>query len=269
MTPDGPDMDEVERLVADPAVKGMWCVPVYSNPDAITYSEETCKRLAAMKTAPDFRLMWDNAYSLHHLDPEKIQERVPSMLALCAEAGHPERPFCFQSTSKIRFAGGGIAALAASEANLAWFNKILSMQTICFDKLNQLRHVRFLQNLDRIKDIMVQHAAILRPKFAIVDEVLTAAFGESGLCRWTKPNGGYFVALYVQPGTAKRVVQLAADCGVKLTPAGSAYPYGNDPDDSHIRLAPSFPSKKDIRDAMEVLVACVRLAALEKEQATL
>ncbi len=265
MTATGPDMDAVEALVAaDPAIKGMWLVPVYSNPEGVTCSADTCRRLAAMPTAaPDFRLFWDNAYVVHHLDPAAPQS-TPEILSLCAAAGHPDRVFEFASTSKITWSGAGIACLAASTANLAYTHKHMSVQTIGPDKVNQLRHCRFLKDKAGVLAIMAQHAAILRPKFDLVQEVLTAELEGTGVCRWLQPKGGYFVSLSVLPGTAGEVVRLAKTCGVELTPAGNPYPHGHDPLDTNIRLAPSFPPMQELRTALEVLCTCIRLAALRK-----
>lgn len=267
MTPSGPDMDQVEELAAsDASIKGMWTVPVYSNPDGITYSAETCYRLAGMKTAaPAFRLFWDDAYIVHHLDPDR-PESTPEILSLCAEAGHPDRAFVFSSTSKITWAGSGIACMASSPDNIAFIRKHLSAQTIGPDKMNQLRHVRFLKNKDGVLKLMRRHAEILRPKFELVDQYLTREVGGTGVCRWNKPNGGYFFSLFVLPGTASEVVRLAGTCGVELTPAGSTYPYKKDPEDSNIRLAPSYPALEELETAMQVLCVCIRLAALKKIQ---
>ncbi|MEA4888287.1 MAG: aminotransferase class I/II-fold pyridoxal phosphate-dependent enzyme [Clostridiaceae bacterium] len=265
MTPSGPDMDQVERLVAsDPMIKGMWSVPVYSNPDGITYSAETCRRLAAMPTAaPDFRIFWDNAYVIHHLDPSQ-PEGTPEMLSLCAEAGHPDRVFEFASTSKITWAGSGMACLAASPANLAYIRKQMSAQTIGPDKMAQLRHVRFLKDKAGVMALMARHAAILKPKFDLVQEILAAELTDTGICHWKNPHGGYFFSLFVLPGTAAETVRLAKACGVEVTPAGSTWPYGRDPQDANIRLAPSFPPTQELEAAVRVLCVCIRLAALHR-----
>lgn len=267
MTPQGPDMDEVERLAAsDPQIKGIWLVPVYSNPDGITCSEETCHRLASMHTAaPDFRIIWDNAYVIHHLDPSQ-PEGTPDILALCKEAGHQDRPVEFASTSKITWAGAGLACLAASHNNLSFVRKHMGFQTIGPDKMNQLRHCRFLGGIDGVKAIMASHAKILRPKFELVLHMLQQELGETGIARWNEPKGGYFVSLFVMPGTAVEVVQLAKACGVEVTPAGSTYPNGRDPDNANIRLAPTFPPIAELETAMEILCTCVRLAALRHLQ---
>lgn len=265
MLPTGPDMDQVEALVAaDPSIKGMWIVPVYSNPDGITCSPETCRRLAAMKaSAPDFRIFWDNAYVVHHLYPEQ-KESVPDMIALCAEAGNPNRVLEFASTSKVTFAGAGIACVAASSENLAYIRKHMSIQTIGPDKMSQLRHVRFLKDMAGVDAIMEKHAAILRPKFETALRILDQELDGTGTCCYRHPRGGYFISLYVMPGTATEVVRLAKAAGVELTPAGNPYPYGKDPADSNIRLAPSFPSIKELETAVGVLCTCIKLAAVNK-----
>lgn len=265
MTVEGPDMDAVEALVAaDPLIKGMWIVPVYSNPEGVTCSEATCRRLARMKTAaPDFRIMWDNAYVVHHLDPADA-EGTPDILRLCAEAGHPDRVFEFASTSKITWAGAGMACVAASPANLAFVHKHMSIQTIGPDKVNQLRHCRFLRDKAGVMALMARHAEILRPKFALVNDILSRELSDSGICTWKTPKGGYFVSLSVLPGTAAEVVRLAKACGVELTPAGNPFPHGKDPADTNIRLAPSFPPISELRPALEVLCTCIKLAALRK-----
>ncbi len=265
MLPTGPDMDQVEALVAaDPSIKGMWLVPVYSNPDGITTSAETCRRLAAMATAaPDFRLFWDNAYVVHHLYPDN-QESVPDMIGLCAENGHPDRVFEFASASKITFAGAGVACVASSPNNLAWVRKQMMIQSIGPDKVNQLRHVRFLHNKAGVDAIMARHAAILRPKFEAALKILDERLSGTGCCCFNHPRGGYFISLFVIPGTAAEVVRLAGEAGVQLTPAGNPYPYGKDPEDSNIRLAPSFPTIPELETAVDVLCTCIQLAAVNK-----
>ncbi len=265
MTAEGPDMDEVEKMVAaDPMIKGMWSVPVYSNPDGIIYSEAVCRRLASMRTAAaDFRIFLDNAYNVHYLFPEH-ENKIPEMISLCAEYGNENRIFEFASTSKITFAGGGMACIAASTDNLNWIRKHMSAQTIGPDKLNQLRHVRFLKNAEGVNQLMAKHADILRPKFVLVLDLLEKNLADCPECHWTRPEGGYFISVFVSKGTASEVVRLANECGVALTPAGNTYPYGKDPDNSNIRLAPSFPPLDELKLAIVVFCDCVMLATLRK-----
>lgn len=268
MTDSGPDMDLVEKLVAsDASVKCMWCVPKYSNPTGATYSEEVCRRLASMKAAaPDFRIFWDNAYAVHHLYPDQ-PDTLPDILKLAAEAGNPDRFLVFSSTSKITFAGGGISAFASSPANLEWFAKQQKLQMICTDKVNQLRHARFFPDFSALEAHMRREAEILRPKFeAFLDTLDRRLKGVDGV-RWFRPRGGYFIGIYLPNGTAKRVVQLADEAGMKLTPAGNTYPHNTDPDDSFLRLAPSFPTLEEIRAASELFCDCVLLAASERKKA--
>lgn len=265
LTGSGPDMDVVERLVAeDASVKGIWLVPKYNNPTGESVSDAVAKRLAAMKTAaPDFRIMWDDAYAVHHLhDDPKDQDQLADILTLCKEAGHPNRVFIFGSTSKISHAGAGLAAMAASEANIAWTKLHAGKQTIGPDKVQQLRHVRFFKDLAGITAHMKRHAALLRPRFDAVLRALEAELGGTGLAAWTTPRGGYFISLDVLPGNAKRVVELAARAGVKLTEAGATFPHGKDPEDKNIRLAPSFPSVAELELATRVVATCVKLAWL-------
>lgn len=267
MTSTGPDMDMVEKLVSeDPAIKGIWCVPKYSNPQGYTYSEETVKRFARLKpAAPDFRIYWDNAYSVHHLyDDEKEQDFLLEILDECAKAGNPDMVYKFTSTSKISFPGSGIAALAASKANLDDIRKYITVQTIGHDKLNQLRHVKFFKNLDGVHAHMSRHAAILRPKFEMVEATLEKELGGLGIGEWTTPKGGYFISFESMEGCAKRIVAMAKEAGVVMTGAGATYPYGKDPKDSNIRIAPSFPPIDELEKAAKVFVVCVKLASVEK-----
>ena len=263
MTENGPDMDEVERLIQDPTVKGMWNVPKYSNPEGVVYSEETVRRLAAMKpAAPDFLLMWDNAYCIHEF--EGAFRPFPEILTLCREAGNPDMVFEFASTSKVTYPGAGVAVMAASEANIAYMTKLMGIQTIGYDKLNQLRHVRYLQDKEHTLALMQRHAAILRPKFHAVLDALERELAPLGIARWKRPVGGYFISLDAMPGTAKRALALAKDAGVVMTGAGATFPYGKDPQDSNIRIAPSYPPVEELKDAIAVLCVCLRLAAAEK-----
>ncbi|GLK69295.1 aminotransferase class I/II-fold pyridoxal phosphate-dependent enzyme [Hansschlegelia plantiphila] len=266
MTGHGPDMAKVEELVRDPAVKGMWCVPKYSNPSAESYSDETVRRLASMKTgAPDFRLFWDNAYVLHHLTDERRE--ILNVLDACADAGNPDRAFVFASTSKMTLAGAGLAFFASSEANVKWYLARASKRTIGPDKLNQLRHVRFLRDEAGLVAHMDKHRALLAPKFQTVTDALTSRLANQGAARWIKPDGGYFVSVDVTEGAASRVVALAKDAGLLLTAAGATWPYGKDPHDSNLRLAPSYPSLSDVKAASEGIALCILLAAIESESA--
>ncbi len=264
MTDDGPDMDAVESLAAaDEAIKGIWCVPLYSNPTGAIYSDDTVDRLARMTTrAADFRIFWDNAYAVHYLGERP--GRVRSILEACKAAGCPERPFLFGSTSKITFPGAGLAMIAGSATNMEWVRSHLFFQTIGPDKLNQLRHVRFLKNMDGILAHMEKHAAVIRPRFQVVEDVLNTELAGKGIAAWTRPEGGYFVSFDAPDGCARTVVKMAADAGVKLTPAGATYPLRNDPCDSNIRIAPTFASIEDVRTAVEVLAICTQIAAIDQ-----
>ena len=266
MTDEGPDMDEVERIAAsDASVKGIWCVPKYSNPGGVTYSDEVVRRLASMKcAADDFRIFWDNAYCVHHLsDDPAEQDQLLDIGEACAQAGNPDRYFKFASTSKVTFPGAGISAFAASPANVADAKARMGAQTIGHDKLNQLRHVRFLGDAQGIARHMAKHAEILRPKFACVVERLREGLAEVGECSWSNPRGGYFVSFDAPKGTAKRIVALAKEAGVTMTGAGATYPYKDDPNDSNIRIAPTLPPLEELDQAMKVFVTCVKLAYVE------
>lgn len=264
MTAEGPDMDTVERLVAaDEAIKGIWCVPKYSNPGGVVYSDRVVDRLAGMTAkAEDFRIFWDNAYTVHHLTAHP--PRLRNILEACKTAGHPERVFIFGSTAKISFAGAGVAMMAASKRNVDFIRNQLKIQTIGPDKMNQLRHIRFFKDMAGLQSHMQKHAAIIRPKFERVLAILDQELGEAQIATWSKPQGGYFISLDVMPGCAKRVVELAKEAGVVLTPAGATYPYGKDPLDQNIRLAPTFPPIPALERAMKLVTLCVKLASLEK-----
>ena len=263
----GPDMAAVEKLVAaDSSIKGMWCVPKYSNPTGETYAADVVERLAAMKTAaPDFRLFWDNAYVVHDL--EATTDPLVEIIGACAKAGNPNRPLEFASTSKISFAGAGVAVMASSPANVADAKKHLAIQSIGPDKVNQLRHVRFFKDAAGVRAHMQKHAALLRPKFAAVASVFERELGGSGLADWTKPRGGYFVSLDTLDGCASEVVELADEAGVKLTPAGATFPRGLDPRNRNIRVAPSLPPASQVETAMQVVTLCVKLASARKLKA--
>ena len=260
----GPDMDLIERLVAgDEAIKGCWCVPKYSNPTGITYSDETVRRFAALKpAAKDFRIMWDNAYCVHDLTD--TPDTLLDLYAECLKRGTEDQVLFFASTSKISFPGAGVAALAASKRNIEDLKRRITAQTIGPDKLNQLRHILFLHDINGVYDLMQGHRQILQPKFQIVEESLERELGNLGIAKWSKPNGGYFVNLDVMNGCAKRVVNLCKEAGVVLTDAGATFPYGADPNDSNIRVAPTFPPQEELRQAMHLLCICIRLAASEK-----
>ena len=267
MTPQGPDMDLVESFVnQDEAVKGIWCVPKYSNPQGYSYSDETVRRFANLKpAAKDFRIYWDNAYAIHHLYEETDrQDELLDILSECEKAGNPDMVYEFASTSKVTYAGGGISAVATSSANLEWIKKSMTVQTIGFDKVNQLRHVRFFKDFDGVKKHMMKHAASMRPKFRAVIEVLEKELGGLGIGTWTDPNGGYFISFDALPGCAKAIVAKCKEAGVVLTSAGATFPYGKDPEDKNIRIAPSFPSPEEMAQATDLFVLCVKLVSVEK-----
>jgi DNA-binding transcriptional MocR family regulator len=260
----GPDMEQVEKLVAEnESIKGIWCVPRYSNPTGITYSDQVVTRLASMKTkAKDFRIFWDNAYALHHLTEQP--DPLKNILQTCKEVGNPDRVYIFSSTSKISFAGAGLAMVASSENNINRLKKQLSIQTIGPDKVNQLSHVRFYKNYQNIQLQMRKHAAIIRPKFSLVLNILQSELGNKNIATWSKPNGGYFISLNTMEGCAKRVVQMAAEAGVILTKAGATFPYGKDPYDQNIRIAPTYPPLNELKTAMELVTICLQQASIEK-----
>lgn len=261
---DGPDMDEVERLVRDPQVKGIWCVPKYSNPDGFLYSDRVIGRIAALRSAaPDFLVIWDNAYCVHEIRGEYVP--FPDILKLCAEAGNPDLVFEFASTSKMTLPGAGMAVMAASKANIQHMSRLMDAQMISCDKLNQLRQVRFLKDKAHTLELMKKHGDILRPRFDAFLKELDKQIRPLGIARWTDPQGGYFISLYTTPGCAKRVVELCKEAGLVMTGAGAAYPCGRDPEDSHIRIAPSFPALQDVEKAAQVFCTCLKLAALERQ----
>ena len=263
MLPDGPDMNAVEELVKDSSVKGIWCVPKYSNPDGIVYSENTIKRLASLKpAAPDFTVMWDNAYCIHEFAGDCVP--FPDILSECEKAGNPDIVFEFASTSKVTFPGAGISCFVTSLKNLEYIKKLIGIQTIGFDKVNQLRHVLFLKDKANTLNLMKKHAAILKPKFDCVLDNLNKEIKPLDFAKWTEPKGGYFVSLYTLSGCAKRTWQLAKEAGLTMTGAGATYPYGIDPDDSNMRIAPSFPSVEELEQAMKLYCVCLKLAAAEK-----
>ncbi len=265
MTETGPDMDMIERLAGeDPAVKGVWCVPKYSNPQGITYSDDTVRRFAAMKTAaPDFRVFWDNAYIVHHLSED--HDELLNIFPEAEKCGTQDRFLEFCSTSKVTFAGAGVAAMAASPDNIAWTKKLMTVQAISPDKVNQLRHVRYFQNVEGLADHMKKHAAILKPKFDLVLSLLEEKLGGTGAGSWHTPRGGYFISFDALPGCAKRINTLCKEAGVVMTGAGATYPYGKDPQDSNLRIAPSMPPLDELKQAAEVFCTCALLAAVEKQ----
>ena len=263
MTENGPDMDQVERLIRDPEVRGMWNVPKYSNPTGIIYSDETIRRLAAMKpAAPDFMLMWDNAYCVHELEGDFVP--FPDILSLCAEYGNADMVYEFASTSKVTFPGAGVAVMAASEANIQYFSKLINIQTIGYDKVNQLRHVLYLQDREHTLALMKRHAAVLAPKFHAVLNALDSEIAPRGIVDYKRPVGGYFISVDTMHGCAKRTLELCREAGITMTGAGATFPYGKDPNDSNIRIAPSLPPVAELEQAIAVFCICLRLAALEK-----
>ena len=265
MTKTGPDMDLVERLVSeDDTIKGIWCVPKYSNPQGITYSDETVKRFAALKpAAKDFRIFWDNAYVIHDLYEDQ-SDSLLDIIGECEKAGNPDMVYEFCSTSKVTFPGGGIAAVASSKENLEWFKKTMTIQTIGYDKLNQLRHVRYFKDINGMKAHMKKHAAIMRPKFEAVLAVLDRELSGLEIGSWVKPNGGYFISFDALPDCAKEIVSKCKEAGVTLTGAGATYPYKKDPNDSNIRLAPTFPTSEELAVAADLFVLCVKLVSVDK-----
>ena len=263
MTENGPDMDIVENLIKDPSVKGMWNVPKYSNPDGIIYSDETIRRIASMKpAAPDFTIMWDNAYCIHEFDGDYVE--FPDILHQCKKYGNYDMVYEFASTSKITFPGDGVACMATSEANLEDFEKWIGIQTISYDKVNQQRHVLYLQNRAHTLKLMKKHAAFMKPKFEAVLSTLDREIAPLEIASWSHPKGGYFVSFDAMPGTAKRTLALCKEAGVAMTAAGATFPYGIDPNDSNIRIAPSFPPVEDVEKAIAVFCTCVKMSALEK-----
>ena len=263
MIPDGPDMDQVERYAADPLVKGIWCVPMYSNPDGITYSDETVRRLAKLNTAADdFCIMWDNAYGIHHLT--ESGDRLLDLYHEAMKQGAENRVIMFASTSKISFPGAGVAAMAASPAVLADIRRRMSFQTIGYDKINMLRHARFFGDFENMCNHMKLHAAVLRPKFKIVLDALDNYLGSKGIAEWNSPRGGYFVSVNLMDGCASETIMLLKDAGVVMTPAGATYPYGKDPRDRNIRIAPTYPPLDELKTAMQLFCICAELVCLKK-----
>lgn len=262
---DGPDMDLVEKYVnEDESVKGIWCVPKYSNPTGITYSDEVVRRFANLKPkAKDFRIFWDNAYCIHHIYDE-VHDKILNILEECEKAGNPDMVYMFASTSKVSFPGSGVSAIATSKENMEYIKKFMTTQIIGHDKINQLRHVRFFKNLDGLNKHMRKHAEILRPKFNAVLDILEAELAGLGIGSWTKPRGGYFISFQSLPGCAKAIVKKCEQLGVVLTGAGATYPYGVDPEDSNIRIAPTFPTAEEMVEATKVFTLCVKLASIEK-----
>ena len=263
MTENGPDMDAVEEAVKDPTVKGIWCVPKYSNPDGIIYSDETIRRMASLNpAAPDFLIMWDNAYCIHEFEGDYVE--FPDILSECEKAGHPDMVFEFASTSKVTLPGAGISCFATSEANMEYMKKLLTVQVISFDKVNQQRHVLYLKDKAHTLELMKKHAAIMGPKFRAVVDTLDKEIAPLNIATWRRPKGGYFVSLNAMPGTAKRTLALCKEAGVTMTGAGATFPYGKDPQDSNIRIAPSLPPVEELEQAIAVFCVCLKMAALEK-----
>ena len=266
MTPTGPDMDMIEDLVKDPAVKGMWCVPKYSNPDGIVYSAETVRRIAGLKAAaPDFTVMWDNAYCIHEFDGDFVP--FDDILTLCREAGNPDMVFEYASTSKVTLPGAGVSVMAASVDNQKYMESLLTIQMISYDKVNMLRHVKYLKDKENTLALMKKHAEIMRPKFLCVLKWLAEEIEPLEIATWQKPKGGYFVSVNTAPGLAKRTLALCKEAGVVMTGAGATFPYGKDPQDSNIRIAPSLPPVAELEAAMDVFCTCLKLAALEQKLA--
>ena len=263
MTENGPDMDAVEEAVKDPTVKGIWCVPKYSNPDGIIYSDETIRRMASLNpAAPDFLIMWDNAYCIHEFEGDYVE--FPDIPSECEKAGHPDMVFEFASTSKVTLPGAGISCFATSEANMEYMKKLLTVQVISFDKVNQQRHVLYLKDKAHTLELMKKHAAIMGPKFRAVVDTLDKEIAPLNIATWRRPKGGYFVSLNAMPGTAKRTLALCKEAGVTMTNAGATFPYGKDPQDSNIRIAPSLPPVEELEQAIAVFCVCLKMAALEK-----
>ena len=263
MHPDGPDMDIIEELVKDPTVKGVWCVPKYSNPQGYIYSDDTIARFANLKpAAPGCAIMWDNAYCVHEFDGGF--KPFPDIISMCEAAGRPNMVYEFASTSKITFPGAGISVMASSEENIRYHTKLIGIQTISYDKVNQLRHVRYLKDRAHTIELMKKHAQIMAPKFEMVLKILRSELTNKGIAHWHHPQGGYFICVAAMPGTAKRTLELCKKAGVTFTPAGATYPYGHDPHDSMIRLAPSYPPLEELEKAMMVFTTCLKIAALEK-----
>lgn len=265
MNEDGPDMDMVEKLVSeDSAIKGIWCVPKYSNPSGYVYSDEVVKRFASLKpAAKDFRIYWDNAYIIHHLYPNE-PAKILNIVEECAKAGNPDMVYEFCSTSKVTFPGAGISAMASSEANIKSTIAMMGSQIISHDKINQLRHILFFPTMEDLEAHMAKHADIMRPKFETVITMLNDELGGLGIAEWTEPRGGYFIGFDAMEGCAKKIVSMCADAGVVMTDAGATYPYGNDPKDSNIRIAPSFPTIDELIEACKIFIICVKVASIDK-----